>query len=209
MEKVENSKSKTPQNQIDLESSKEDFEEIDEKIKVKSPSGLFKLGETYCIGLNGSIYLHIGPDWGFNLCLLFIIISANLFFLLAMAPKVELNLQMVGFFIYFGCMITYMMTALKNPGIIMNPWEIELEEGKSKANICKICDVLMEKGSEHCYDCQLCIRGYDHHCPLSGKCIGAGNIVPFYLFLFFVIASFIYFGVWFFVVSVKTDSRMN
>jgi hypothetical protein len=31
----------------------------------------------------------------------------------------------------------------------------------------------------HCYDCDICIKGHDHHCPWTGKCIGEGNIQYF------------------------------
>jgi len=120
-----------------------------------------------------------------------------------MAPKVNPYLQILGFFIYPTNLVSYLLTALKNPGIILNPWELELEEGNHKGNICKVCDVLIEPESEHCFDCQVCIRGYDHHCPLSGKCIGSGNILPFYSFLLFSFASFLYFGLWFFIVYSK------
>jgi hypothetical protein len=29
------------------------------------------------------------------------------------------------------------------------------------------------------------IIGYDHHCPFTSKCIGSGNLCPFYVFLLF------------------------
>lgn len=177
--------------------------ETSPRLKIKTPSGLFKLGETYCVGFNNTIYLHIGPDWGFNICFFIILSAANVFFMLIMSPKVDLYMQIIGFIIYFGCLLSYLFTALKNPGIILNPWELELEEGENKSSICKVCDVIIEPESEHCFDCQLCIRGYDHHCPLSGKCIGSGNIIPFYTFLTLILASFIYFGVWFFITSIN------
>jgi len=48
---------------------------------------------------------------------------------------------------------------------------------------CSTCNVLRERGTVHCRDCGLCVRDLDHHCPWSGKCIGAGNIAPFRAFL--------------------------
>jgi len=41
----------------------------------------------------------------------------------------------------------------------------------------------------HCVDCNVCVEGYDHHCPVSGKCIGKGN---WYCFIGTIM--FAYFG---------------
>ena len=48
---------------------------------------------------------------------------------------------------------------------------------------CTRCNVLRGRGTQHCYDCGLCVRELDHHCPWSGVCIAAGNIVYFRYFL--------------------------
>ena len=34
----------------------------------------------------------------------------------------------------------------------------------------------------HCPDCDVCIEGYDHHCPWMGTCIGKKNKKPFIIF---------------------------
>ena len=43
--------------------------------------------------------------------------------------------------------------------------------------------------------CDVCIEGYDHHCPWTGKCIGKGNYNNFVTFICavftFLIASFL------------------
>lgn len=31
----------------------------------------------------------------------------------------------------------------------------------------------------HCHECEICVQGYDHHCPWIGKCIGKGNFRVF------------------------------
>ena len=41
----------------------------------------------------------------------------------------------------------------------------------------------MRRRTFHCRDCDMCIEGFDHHCPWTSKCIGKGNIVPFYVFI--------------------------
>ncbi|OMJ81667.1 hypothetical protein SteCoe_17826 [Stentor coeruleus] len=169
------------------------------KIQIKKPSGFFQLGNTHCLAIQGKIYISIGPDWGYNLCLGTILLGVNIFFIFIMAPKVPIELQYIGLFIYLSAFISYLVLALKDPGIIFNFWEINLEEVQSGQRLCKGCSVIIEKGSEHCYDCQVCIRGYDHHCPISGKCIGSGNLISFYAFLMSVLCSVMYLAMWVFI----------
>jgi hypothetical protein len=175
-------------------------------MKVKSPNGFFRLGNTCCIGLKGKIFLTIGPDWPLNLLIILLLTSANVFFIKIMAPKVAFTMQCLGFFIYSGCFCCYILTAFKNQGILLTTWEQKMEEGESHENICPDCEVITETGSEHCCECGICIKGYDHHCALSGKCIGSGNIVPFYLFLVLIFSSIVYFCIWF-LIAVSTTLK--
>lgn len=76
-----------------------------------------------------------------------------------------------------------------DPGIITPDYYIENYEA-DKMNIthykiCNKCNAIMDldKGVEHCYDCNICIIGNDHHCPWSSKCIGKNNISMFRLFI--------------------------
>jgi hypothetical protein len=60
---------------------------------------------------------------------------------------------------------------------------------------CSRCHVMRGSGTQHCYDCGLCVRELDHHCPWSSKCIGAGNIVAFRWFLGTLLAHCVFTGV--------------
>jgi hypothetical protein len=44
---------------------------------------------------------------------------------------------------------------------------------------CEKCDLAIDrnKGMHHCYDCQVCVEGYDHHCMFYSKCIAGGNVI--------------------------------
>lgn len=170
-------------------------------VKVNSPLKVFKIGNTTCIGINGEIYLTIGPDWPLNLMLISLIIGANAFFLIIMAPKVVFVMKCLGLLIYSGCLFTYLLTAFKNQGILLTPFDEVVEEGQASDKVCRDCDVVTEDGSEHCWDCGICVRGYDHHCPLSGKCIGSGNVVPFYMFLVLIFLGTVYFCLWFLIAA--------
>jgi hypothetical protein len=74
--------------------------------------------------------------------------------------------------------------ALKNPGITSSTHFIKNEEAfESLKQYCKTCKIVRTKDIYHCNDCNICIEGYDHHCPWTGKCIGKGNINEFFFFL--------------------------
>lgn len=74
----------------------------------------------------------------------------------------------------------YLLTALKNPGIIVPP---KIQPESESMFTCSRCKATKVKGSFHCVDCDVCIRGWDHHCVWTGKCIGEGNMNNFWFFL--------------------------
>ena len=45
---------------------------------------------------------------------------------------------------------------------------------------------------QHCQDCGVCIEEHDHHCPWTSKCIGRGNLYPFYVFVFSTLMLFFF-----------------
>ena len=58
-----------------------------------------------------------------------------------------------------------------------------ISENSIKFSYCYACGVKRDNDSYHCSDCDVCIDGYDHHCPWTGKCIGKGNKLPFLAFI--------------------------
>jgi hypothetical protein len=58
-------------------------------------------------------------------------------------------------------------------------------------SICQICHVIRRKDIFHCPDCNVCIEGYDHHCPWIGKCVGSNNLRSFYFFLLMLFGNMI------------------
>eukprot|EP01016_Furgasonia_blochmanni_P043972 TRINITY_DN6055_c0_g1_i5.p1 TRINITY_DN6055_c0_g1~~TRINITY_DN6055_c0_g1_i5.p1 ORF type:complete len:256 (+),score=33.72 TRINITY_DN6055_c0_g1_i5:189-956(+) len=78
----------------------------------------------------------------------------------------------------------YLLTALRNPGILSSQSGMSNESALiNNPNYCRICKILRPENAFHCTDCEACIEQWDHHCPWTGKCIGKGNIVPFYTFI--------------------------
>ena len=99
------------------------------------------------------------------------------------APKYPNSLLMLflTIIISFIELFLYFATALKNPGIII-PSE-NLNENCENGVLCNKCSALRIRGSYHCGDCGVCIKGWDHHCLWTGKCIGEGNACYFWGFL--------------------------
>ncbi|OAF66331.1 hypothetical protein A3Q56_05945 [Intoshia linei] len=52
--------------------------------------------------------------------------------------------------------------------------------------------------TKHCYKCGYCVRKYDHHCLITGKCVGENNQKNFFLFLLihFIVSSCAPFYIW-------------
>ena len=46
--------------------------------------------------------------------------------------------------------------------------------------------------TKHCSICKCCVLDLDHHCVFIGKCVGAGNMGRFKMFLFMIFGTLIY-----------------
>jgi hypothetical protein len=182
-------------------------------IQFKRPSGFYKLGNCYCLIFNGEIFISIGPDWIYNIVFTGFILIFLILFIYVVALDVSIPFQYLGLFIYLGALISYLLAAFKNPGIILCPWEFDLDDSEETKtdNLCKICRVCVEINSQHCEVCQVCIRNYHHHCPATGKCVGEGNLLPFRILLVCVVLGFVYFSLWvvFKNKTAKVDSGKN
>ena len=137
---------------------------------------------------------NIGPDWRYFLFSFFGIELMGIFVYFIIAPSQPLfvKLLILGLIVLDGCVFLY--TGLRNPGIAsaVNPSDPKLEELEMYSNFCKRCRVLRDESTYHCDKCDVCIKGYDHHCPWTGKCIGVNNFKAFYTF---ICVTFIHFAV--------------
>ena len=105
--------------------------------------------------------------------------------------------------IYWFYIVTHLTTALFNQGIPTRSYNDKLrvlkehsDKSERSFQTCNQCGIVTKQsdGVIHCGDCNVCVKGFDHHCPWTGKCIGKYNIIPFYCFVFgliaFIFASF-------------------
>lgn len=111
-------------------------------------------------------------------------------------------LKVISWIIYICQIVSYTVTFSANPGIPDTSMSINNESNKNfKGSICKRCGICIPKGKRvvHCDDCDVCIVGYDHHCPWTSKCIGRGNMLSFQAFITF---TMIFFGFLIFSVAI-------
>ena len=84
---------------------------------------------------------------------------------------------------------------LGEAGISEKVYKHYLEQGPSKSKLrpvqktdlnkriyyyCSKCNFNLDADGEHCYDCDICIEKYHHHCIFFSKCIGHRNKCAFY-----------------------------
>ena len=60
-------------------------------------------------------------------------------------------------------------------------------------NYCPRCNIYINNGKniKHCYICNYCIEGFDHHCIWMGKCLGKNNKNIFLLLLILIELNFL------------------
>ena len=156
-----------------------------------------KIGNTYAFfgDIYGDPEIIIGPHWPLYLCVVGIFSVGIYFFYIHLGKYVNTYLNFIGFIIYLIFLISYTYTALINPGYPKHDIDSLTGEPRKKFYFCDICKLWAnkEKKTWHCYDCNICIEGYDHHCPWTGKCIGKKNFFSFAIFVGSVFILFIYF----------------
>eukprot|EP00930_Biecheleria_cincta_P014153 TRINITY_DN12291_c0_g1_i1.p1 TRINITY_DN12291_c0_g1~~TRINITY_DN12291_c0_g1_i1.p1 ORF type:complete len:302 (+),score=36.32 TRINITY_DN12291_c0_g1_i1:161-1066(+) len=70
--------------------------------------------------------------------------------------------------------LAVMLSDPADPSIHESPGEPE--EGKPW---CALCRAVVRPDSKHCWECNVCIGHFDHHCPWLNSCIGAKNYCMF------------------------------
>ena len=145
---------------------------------------------------NGNPIFIIGPDWGMYICfngtITLIMISIFLF----IYPKFNYLMKILGIISFLFFFLSYTLVFLINPGYPKNELGKFTGLPRKKYYFCDFCHFWIKKDSyaTHCYDCDICIEGYDHHCPWTGHCIGKKNLSLFYAFLFSTICIIGYFA---------------
>ena len=171
------------------------------RYRIKKQSNLKfcckKIGNTFCFfgDKYGNPLIMIGPHWPMYVCFCGGVTTGYIFFFIYNFFKLHFILKIFGIFSFLFFFISYSGTFLLNPGY---PERDENSlEGKPKMlyKKCVYCDIWekIHMNTTHCMDCNVCVEGYDHHCPWTGKCIGKNTINYFYCFIGSVMVVFVFF----------------
>ena len=155
-----------------------------------------KLGNTYTFfgDIYGNPKLIIGPHWPLYVFVTILFSLATYFVYSYFGKYINFFLKFIGIIIYLIFLISYTYTALINPGFPKHDIDSITGEPRKKFYYCNICKIWanLEKKTQHCPDCNICVEGNDHHCPWTGKCIGQKNQKSFIVFVCSVFVLFIY-----------------
>ena len=156
-----------------------------------------KLGNTFAFfgDKNGSPLIVIGPHWYMYICLSFVLYLLFYFFFKTFWTHLNIIFKLIGILLFLTFFLSYSYTSLINPGIPKYDENAILGNPRENYRFCKICGIWInsEEKTNHCYDCNVCYEGYDHHCPWTGNCIAKKNSVSFYIFIVSILCTFCYF----------------
>jgi hypothetical protein len=174
----------------------------------KHSSYIFKkLGNTFSFfaDKNGNPLFIIGPHWPMFLCTSTLISFVIYLFLRTFWKNLNNFFKISGILIYVIFFTSYTYTFLINPGYPKHDLQSETGEPRNKYRFCGECKmwVNIDKKVNHCFDCNICVEGYDHHCPWTSKCIGRRNLNSFYIFIISILFIFAY------IVCALTNAESN
>ena len=155
-----------------------------------------KLGNTYTFfgDKDASPLIVIGPNWYMYLvCCLGVTIGFLLFFRSFWA-YMNILFKLIGIIVFLTFFISYSYTSLLNPGIPKYDENAILGKPRENYRFCAQCCIWisLEENGSHCFECNVCYEGYDHHCPWTGKCVAKYNVKYFYTFIVSVLCIFCY-----------------
>ena len=156
-----------------------------------------KLGNTYAFfgDKYGSPLIVLGPHWYMYLGCCSVINILFMLFFKKFWIYMNIFFKFLGIVTFLVFIISYSYTSLVNPGIPKYDENAILGKPRENYRFCRMCGIWtnLEENTCHCFDCNICYEGYDHHCPWTGKCIAKKNTFSFYTFLVTVLCSFCYF----------------
>ena len=120
-----------------------------------------------------------------------------LLLMLTIINNIPIYMKYILISLYLNCSLCHIYIYITNPGIpsidhysktfLKSQDYIKMgEEQKKNYYLCATCNIIINysENIDHCLDCNICVKKYDHHCYWTGKCISKKNIWAFYFFSF-------------------------
>ena len=106
-------------------------------------------------------YIVIGPDWLCVAMTYIVIVVPSVFVYLYLLENLA---EKIVFFILFGLTVFGLTVVfIADPGLVR-----KYHHARSRHwTYCDHCESFRPPGTVHCSTCQVCVAGYDHHCPVS------------------------------------------
>lgn len=131
----------------------------------------------------------VGPDWPCMLGTNLLIVVPSVLFLVKVAAALSPVVVAIGTVSLSVLVAVFLATACSDPGIVFSSPSETADEEKAEVSSemtmlkCGQCNLRRPSTACHCYECDVCVDRLDHHCPWTGKCIGARNLRLFQGFL--------------------------
>ncbi len=144
---------------------------------------------------DGNPLFIIGNQWQIFLFLSLLFDSIIIIFLYIFYSNNKTIQYTIGIIILSVFQLSFTLLFILNPGYPKNNQGRQYGEPRPKYKMCNKCGfwVEIDKNVNHCYECNICIEGYDHHCSIICKCIGRRNKYLFYVFMISTILLLAYF----------------
>ncbi|XP_043950283.1 probable palmitoyltransferase ZDHHC24 [Drosophila biarmipes] len=99
--------------------------------------------------------------------------------------------RVLGLFLTSNILSNFVMCILVDSTIDPKRMRDQLEHGRHSEDWhkCDVCRVSTPPRASHCKSCDVCVLGRDHHCIVTGCCIGHANYRYFFYFVIYLFLS--------------------
>ena len=175
----------------------------------------------------------IGPHWLGVLFTLTLLYLASYYFTLKAYQELGIISTGICIWLTVQATVSLFLVSCRDPGIVLDASKSDELFGEGELNpsgkgeysvldhhmqgeeegwrYCGVCEVYQPPDAAHCPDCNVCVDGYDHHCPWMGICIGKDNFKSFMAFNITWLIYLIYACAWVTVLGpqVMQDDTMS